>query len=208
MGERGVNEGLVVDVFVRLGALHEPVGDEQTAEGLGLDHLHGLELGLALVEHLVNLRRRGDGERVRKKRWSSAGDGEAADGTHPVGDSEAILEDLVVPVALVEDVGADAARVSHGTCKYVCARLQMCQDGPDGGTSSASHRGTTFRIRWKLYLVTYGQSQSGCIFHKCTHRQICRMNTSVMANAPRLENMPRLFGSQKRNFPNRGVTLA
>ena len=153
MSERGVNEGLVVDVFVRLGALHEPVGDEQTAEGLGLDHLHGLELGLALVEHLVNLRRRGDGERVRKKRWSSAGDGEAADGTHPVGDSEAILEDLVVPVALVEDVGADAARVSHGTCKYVCARLQMCQDGPDGGTSSASHRGTIFRIRWKLYLV-------------------------------------------------------
>ena len=129
MGERGVNEGLVVDVFVRLGALHEPVGDEQTAEGLGLDHLHGLELGLALVEHLVNLRRRGDGERVRKKRWSSAGDGKAADGTHPVGDGEAILEDLVVPVALVEDVAADAARVSHGTCKYVCARLQMCQDG-------------------------------------------------------------------------------
>ena len=141
MGERGVNEGLVVDVFVRLGALHEPVGDEQTAEGLGLDHLHGLELGLALVEHLVNLRRRGDGERVRKKRWSSAGDGKAADGTHPVGDGEAILEDLVVPVALVEDVAADAARVSHGTCKYLCARLQMCQDGPDGELSSASHRG-------------------------------------------------------------------
>ena len=101
MGERGVNEGLVVDVFVRLGALHEPVGDEQTAEGLGLDHLHGLELGLALVEHLVNLRRRGDGERVRKKRWSSAGDGKAAVGTHPVGDGEAILEDLVFPTEIV-----------------------------------------------------------------------------------------------------------
>ena len=156
MGERGVNEGLVVDVFVRLGALHEPVGDEQTAEGLGLDHLHGLELGLALVEHLVNLRRRGDGERVRKKRWSSAGDGKAAVGTHPVGDGEAILEDLVVPVALVEDVAADAARVSHGTCKYVCARLQMCRDGSDGGTSSASHRGTIytrFYTRCRLHPV-------------------------------------------------------
>jgi hypothetical protein len=47
----------------------------------------------------------------------------------------------VVPVALVEDVAADAARVSHGTCKYVCARLQMCQDGSDGELSSASHRG-------------------------------------------------------------------
>lgn len=57
--ERGVDEGLVVDVLVILAALHEPVGDEQTAEGLGLDHLHGLELGLALVEHLLNLRRRG-----------------------------------------------------------------------------------------------------------------------------------------------------
>ena len=56
--ERGVDEGLVVDVLVILGALHEPVGDEQTAEGLGFDHLHGLELGLALVEHLLNLRRR------------------------------------------------------------------------------------------------------------------------------------------------------
>ena len=140
MGERGVNAGLVVYVFVRLGALHEPVGDEQTAEGLGLAHLHGLELGLALVEHLVNLRRRGDGERVRKKRWSSAGDGKAAVGTHPVGDGEAILEDLVVPVALVEDVAADAARVSHGTCKYVCA-IANVPGRPDGELSSASHRG-------------------------------------------------------------------
>ena len=44
-------------------------------------------------------------------------------GTHPVGDGEAILEDLVVPVALVEDVGADAASVSHGS--YARAR-EMC----------------------------------------------------------------------------------
>ena len=155
MGERGVNEGLVVDVFVRLGALHEPVRDEQTAEGLGLDHLHGLELGLALVEHLVNLRRRGDGERVRKKRWSSAGDGKAADGTHPVGDSEAILEDLVVPVALVEDVGADAARVSHGICKYVCERLQMYRDAQTVNSPPPPIAGTKIRIytRCKLHPV-------------------------------------------------------
>mmetsp|Transcript_8302 Transcript_8302/g.37367 ORF Transcript_8302/g.37367 Transcript_8302/m.37367 type:complete len:211 (+) Transcript_8302:10085-10717(+) len=131
MGERGVNEGLVVDVFVRLGALHEPVGDEQTAEGLGLDHLHGLELGLALVEHLVN----------------------------PVGDSEAILEDLVVPVALVEDVAADAARVSHGTCKYVCARLQMCQDGQTVNSPPPPIAGTDLHpvlvILWAIIIRVY-----------------------------------------------------
>ena len=80
--ERGVDEGLVVDVLVILGALHEPVGDEQTAEGLGFDHLHGLELGLALVEHLLNLRRRRvDGGRLgedgRAGEFVANGDGGA-----------------------------------------------------------------------------------------------------------------------------------
>ena len=62
------------------------------------------------------------------------------------GSLEAILEDLVVPVALVEDVAADAARVSHGTCKYVCARLQMCQDGQTVNSPPPPIAGTRIRI--------------------------------------------------------------
>ena len=96
---------------------------------------------------------------MRKKRWSSAGDGKAAVGTHPVGDSEAILEDLVVPVALVEDVAADAARVSHGTCKYVCARLQMCQDGQTVNSPPPPIAGTDLHpvlvILWAIIIRVY-----------------------------------------------------
>ena len=58
-----------------------------------------------------------EGEPANAKRVSQRGRGR---GTHPVGDGEAILEDLVVPVAIVEDVGADAASVSHGS--YARAR--------------------------------------------------------------------------------------
>ena len=76
-----------------------------------------------------------EGEPANATRVSQRGRGR---GTHPVGDGEAILEDLVVPVALVEDVGADAASVSHGS--YARAReMRMCV--LDVGSSCSTFRG-------------------------------------------------------------------
>ena len=81
-GHGRVHEALVVHVLVVLRALHEAVRDEERSEGLGVDHLHGLELGLALVEHLLNLRRRRvDGGRLgedgRADEFVANGDGGA-----------------------------------------------------------------------------------------------------------------------------------
>jgi len=58
----GMHQALVVHVFVRFGALHQPVGDEQAAEGFGVDHFNRLELALPAMEHLLNL---ADSERSR-----------------------------------------------------------------------------------------------------------------------------------------------
>lgn len=46
----------MVHVLVVLRALHEAVRDEERSEGLGVDHLHGLELALPAMEHLLHLR--------------------------------------------------------------------------------------------------------------------------------------------------------
>ena len=212
-GERGVHEALVVHVLVLLRALHQSVGDEEPAEGLGLHHLDRLELALPGVQHFLHLAaahetqagQEGDigsvsrgartacakGRRVaaassspthhaspssgrRRQTWVRGHSGhrrpkpasssflflvfffsrtDAAAPppsvgwtrwkskkrscprgctrvwTHPVGDGEAILEGLVVPVALGEDVRTDPhlARLD-AKCAATCSRALQWKD--------------------------------------------------------------------------------
>jgi|TARA_B110000977_G_scaffold118693_1_gene153149 hypothetical protein len=69
-GERGMHQGLVVHVLVHLRGLHQAVGDEQGTERYGLHHLHGLELGLAAMQNLLNLKAAAAGGRGKAERWA------------------------------------------------------------------------------------------------------------------------------------------